>query len=686
MNQFQLFPPPSPEDRASTNPFRKGKKKQSEETNPPSPVPLEELKNPNKTEAVLFQIVEDTKTNNIQPPPRAHIPRSESRSAPRSSSRQNARPERQTSSSSAETGSTTLVNCSNRSFASPSSRNGQSPPPSRSPGQPLKSIFPRYDFNIPLSQQKYYPQSSNGPRTRSKPRELTLSPAPAIDQVLGPKTVPASATDFPAGPLDSPEIRYSSPSELKSLWEAANGQRPQDLSGTFNLRMERTEPAKFTFGNSQRPLYTLNTYSTNELCISRADPSKPNTNTTIPIMILNLEDRKRRETPNDGLVTRIFSRLAAMLAVEQASHLQKQHHLAPSEASRVEADALKRASALESHRLVWNSSQRVYELNHASLSKQKPQPRPALVGAAGVALSPVQKRYQGTLHISVSPSSASPGDSRSVGSNLPVISITTPALSNPVDDDANRAASPRTSTLPLTDSDEPLASLDLTSRTLSVSAAAILASIPSLYAIDSLVAALLAVAVSDEAANPVLADMLTVQESQAQAQCHYSNPARGKKLITTLAEWEDHCQDDDDDDDDFGSSSSPTRSRSRSQSQSGTHPPKRTLNPLTRLFSSKSSPPPKLKKTKPQKPVVEEFDLEKYGRSFASSSSSSSREEEDEHEHEKESRKQLPALVRAALRALFWALDVVVWVLGAGVKVVAWVVVHGARCVTSDRF
>lgn len=450
----------------------------------------------------------------------------------------------------------------------------------------------------------------------------------------------------------------------------------------------RTEPATFTFGDSQRPFYTLNTYSTNELCISRADPSKPNTNTTIPIMMLNLEDRKRRENPTDGLVTHVFSRLAAMLAVEQASHLQKQHHLAPSEASRVEADALKRASALESHRLVWNSSQRVYELNHASLAKQKPQPRPALVGAAGVALSPVQKRYQGTLHISVSPSAAPPGDSESRSSNLPVISITTPGLSTPVDDDANRAASPRTSTLPLTDSDEPLASLDLASNTLSVSAAAILASIPSLYAIDSLVAALLAVAVSDETANPVLADMLTVHESQAksQTQCHYSNPARGKKLIATLAEREDYHQDDDDD---SGSSSSPTRARSRSQSrsqsQSGPQPPKRALNTLlTRLFSSKSGLPPKRKKIKSQKTVVEEFDLEKYGRSFASSTSSSSSREEKEDKDE-ESRKKLPALVRAALRALFWALDVVVWVLSAGVKVVAWVVVHGVRCVSSDR-
>lgn len=246
MSQFQLFPPPPVEDNVSTNPFRRGKKKQSTNTKPPSPIPLEDLKNSNRTEAVLFQIIEDT--GNIQPPPKAHIFRSQSpihrsgaspkpKEAPRSSSRQSDRPKRQASSASAGTGSTTLVN-STRSVVSPISQDAS--PESDSQGAPINSIFPRYNFSLPLNQQKYYSQSSNdSPRTRVRPRGLTLSPPPPIDQALGPKTVPASVMDFPTGVLDTPEIRYSTLTELKDLWEAANGQRPQDLTGSFNLRMIR---------------------------------------------------------------------------------------------------------------------------------------------------------------------------------------------------------------------------------------------------------------------------------------------------------------------------------------------------------------------------------------------------------------------------------------------------------------
>lgn len=238
MSSFQLFPPPSPEGRVPTNPFRKGKKQQSADA---SPTLLENLKNSGRTEAVLFQVTEDT--NNIQPPPKAHITVSRSspqESAARSSSRENAWPERQDSVSSVETWSTAFIinNNNNRGFASPDSQERSSPAPSRSPGLPMRSIFPRYDFNLPLSQQRYYPRSSNSPQTHSGPRGLTLLPA-EIDPALGPKTGSASAMRLPTGTLELDEIGYSSTAELKGLWEAANGQRPQDLPGTFNLRMER---------------------------------------------------------------------------------------------------------------------------------------------------------------------------------------------------------------------------------------------------------------------------------------------------------------------------------------------------------------------------------------------------------------------------------------------------------------
>jgi hypothetical protein len=83
-------------------------------------------------------------------------------------------------------------------------------------------------------------QSSDQPTKKSRRPHLTLATSSSeIDHVLGPKTVPASVLNFPNGISDSEEIRYSTPYDLEVLWEAANGQRPQSLAGTFNLRMSR---------------------------------------------------------------------------------------------------------------------------------------------------------------------------------------------------------------------------------------------------------------------------------------------------------------------------------------------------------------------------------------------------------------------------------------------------------------
>lgn len=187
MSQFQLFPPPSPK-KVSKNPFRRELRRQSDK--PASPIPLADLSKESRTEAVLFQIIEDT--NDIKPPPKARIPKSNAASSsskeiekPRSSSR------------------------SQKAHESPDI-----------PDIPMKSMFPRYNPNVSLSEQQYYPAE--------------------IDRALGPKTVPASVMNFPLGALELDEVHYASAAELQGLWEAANGQRPQDLSGTFNLRIARS--------------------------------------------------------------------------------------------------------------------------------------------------------------------------------------------------------------------------------------------------------------------------------------------------------------------------------------------------------------------------------------------------------------------------------------------------------------
>jgi hypothetical protein len=382
-------------------------------------------------------------------------------------------------------------------------------------------------------------------------------------------------------------------------------------------------------------------------------------NSSVSVMMLKLEDRKRRLPPNDGLVTLLFSRLAAMLAIGEAEEIAKQHHLSSAEASKVEGNALKRAAAQESCSLLWNNEKRLYELQHPSHCKQQP---PALVGAAGfgaagIPLSPVRSKYAGILHISVSTPSS---DSKS--RQPPTIIVTTPLSPNALEA-ATQAATPRTSTLPLTDSDEPLASLDLGTMTLSISATAIINTIPSLYAIDSLVAAMLAVAASDETTNPVLADMALYDPKQ---ESHHfsslSNPASGGmftgKLVATLAERED------------AEESNRLMSKIKS-SKFKSDTPTDSNGSGKRSFWSWGRSKPEKPKNKDKQIMIEQFDLEKYGRY----GSSSSREGQ-----------KLPGPTRGILRLLFFGLNMIVKTLEVLVKILAWLLVSVTRCVTSEKF
>lgn len=381
----------------------------------------------------------------------------------------------------------------------------------------------------------------------------------------------------------------------------------------------------------------------------RNHPLKPNR--SVQVMMLKLEDRARRQPPHDGLVTIIFSKLAAMLAVEQAAELRRLHHLAPTEALEVETNAVKRAAAQESCRLIWNARQGRYELQHPALLKQN---APSLVGEDGNQLSRVQTKKPGTLHITVS---------KRPGTQPPSILVTSPVAPNAVEG-ADSAATPRTSTLPLTDNDEPLASLDLGSMCLSICAGLTTTIIPSLYAIDSLVAAILEVAVSDEATNPVLADREIYTPGHVSVQPPRETVRRNKirnslaatstqtkrftgKLIATIAEREDAEEE----------------AMLMAQLRSSTASSKNKNKDKKKNSQSKS------KSTK--QIVIDEIDLEKYGR-YGSSSSRAGQE--------------LPGPTRLVLRLMVWLLEVVVTALTAGVKCLAWMLVNVTRCLTSEQF
>ncbi|XRM37308.1 hypothetical protein ABZX51_000789 [Aspergillus tubingensis] len=617
MSQFQLFP--SPSDSRPSKELPRVPKKPAIKTHTEMR-PMEEIRDKSSpTEAVIFKLIQDTHTS-IRPPAKA-MSRSNPVSIPdtireRETSKSPLRHDRHKRSAE-------RVGSPSHSVKSASL---QSSLPAAAPVVPMKSTFPRYNYDLPMNQQHYYQEPSFNSHWELS-RSETETPPPEIDRALGPKTVPASVLNFPAGVLD-PVERYSTQEELQSLWEIANGQRPQSLPGTFNLCVDRIDANTLTFGDPKSPFYTLRATSANDISIIRKHPSKQDS--SVPVMNLKLEDKSRRQPPCDGLVSILFPRLAAILAIDQAAEVAEELRLSPIEAAKAEGEALKRVAAQESCKLLWNQSKRVYELHHPALCKQQP---PALVGAAGIPLSPVRSKYSGVLHITVSSLPKEGGCSQP-----PTILVTTPLPADVVETGA-MAATPRTSTLPLTDADEPLASLDLRTMTLSLATGSIAATIPSLYAVDCLVSALLTVAVSDESTRPVLEGLKLYDQGLSTPPS--STPR--EEMITALAEQEDAKE---------GSQLwSKVKSQPKSDDRKGYHFWKRGP-----------------KKPKAQKAIIEEFDMDKYGRYQGGS-----REGEE-----------LPRITRGCLRVLFWGFNVVVHGLTMVVKGIAWMVVNLTRCCATD--
>ncbi|KAL4931160.1 uncharacterized protein BDV17DRAFT_22034 [Aspergillus undulatus] len=706
-SQFQLFPPPAPQG-VPKNPFRRGPRKPSIDSQSTTSTPLEESRSrATEAKAVVFQVVEPS---SIKLPPQAHVPPL----PPRSSTpelRQAPLEESLYSSSPQVERRGGIASELNNPSSGPSDQHSEiglrpvSPPqPSVSPVVPIKSIFPQFNPNAPPTQHQYHGRANSFSRPRRRPEglKLDITPAPEIDRALGPRTVPADVHDF--GMLSPAETQYSSPEQLKALWDAANGQRADNLSKAFNIRMERLDPATFVFGDPSAPFYTMQTYSTNEVSLMRGNPCIPNSN--IPIMMLQLEDRRRREAPNDGLVSHLFSRLAAMLAIDQATELSRQHQLSPPDAMEVEANALKRAAALESCKLSWNPAKQVYELRHPSLAtqyqnqnqNQNQQPGP----------STAQRQSSGgALHISVSKPTTEAHQSRIQNLGVqpqrqaPTIVVTAPRPNNTDAAAAAAFASPRTSTLPLSgsdpDSDETLASLDLRTMTLSISASAINKTIPSLYAIDSVVAAILAVSVSDVATNPALADMAfydpsKTTQAQAQAQQVLAPPqaahtANRLKLYATLAEREGH----DGNDIDNEIQPDPPTFTLPSRTQQPQVPPPRiyrkwlnpfSLSPLRSKIayamhrSRRQNTKSNSNATSPATPGVEEIDLEKYGIGTSATAQTQTKQKQKD---------ELPGVARGIVKLITWGFKLTFWALGVAFKLIGWVISVLFRCVTGKK-
>ena len=528
-------------------------------------------------------------------------------------------------------------------------------------------MFPPYNPNLPLDQQAYYPQreaSSQGQvisREEYSPRVTSPS---QLDEVLGgAKTAPSSVLDFSMDDAAVKVPKFSAAQELDNLWEATNGQEPDAVMLGFDLQMSRylfsswklqtnlisfsIEPATFTFGSTpSMPFYTLQTYSTNELSIHRTKPRQPTVK--IPILLLALEPEARRLSPNDGLITYIFPKLAAMLAIDQSNGLAAEHELGPTHRDEMQAEAVARAAAQESCRLTWNEAGRRYELAHPAIGRD-PNKSPRIAQSP---TSPLKADFP-VLHITVSSHALSspPG----ITTTPPVILVTNP---DHLPTTFSMPASTRVSTLPLYESDEPLASLDFGTMTLHISAKSILQLIPSLYAIDSLVSAIFAVAVADEVTNPLMAqmDLWTPRISPTAPGSVFDGGSvagkgyAGSVLYATLGEREE----------------AEDEARLMRQLREKGNKGKAKKVSKKGFWRRKQ----KAEKSRPKRILVDEFDLEKLGHYQSG---------------DREGQK-LPRVTRSVVKTMVLLLQFIVWSLTTLVRVLTWILVGLTRAVTSEKF
>lgn len=244
---LQLFPSTSP---VKTGPKRKGSRRYPVKAQTPEPI-IEEVKSSNDgAKGVVIQVIEERAPSPVSVPPKAHVAERSRSNTPTSQlceRRGAASPAPLRAASPADTfqsghsTSPTLV----RSNSAASTTDTRSPL--------MRSIFPRYNPNLPLAQQRYYPDPARGASPTNLPREVVskaeyspsmYSPGSAgkiskHGYAEGPKTAPASVFNFPAGVLDKTIAEYSTMEELAGLWDAANGQSSNENPNSYKLQINR---------------------------------------------------------------------------------------------------------------------------------------------------------------------------------------------------------------------------------------------------------------------------------------------------------------------------------------------------------------------------------------------------------------------------------------------------------------
>lgn len=230
-------------------------------------------------------------------------------------------------------------------------------------GQPLRSIFPTYNPDLPLNQQNYVPTQlspTHIPRavisrqTYHGDGQNAQSP-PVRSPVRSPLSAESNSR-WPRRAQEPPVIPTTcSVEQLKSLWKVANGWKASSSEGrVYCLKMTQGKDVPvYTLSSTTQPFYNLRldpTSASAYVTLSRHDPSKPykapkpdpsSSSSSIlsgvvgsagggssgkvtdgkhwhEALTTTLEEESRRHPPNDGLVALLMPTPATKMAVDKA--------------------------------------------------------------------------------------------------------------------------------------------------------------------------------------------------------------------------------------------------------------------------------------------------------------------------------------------------------------------------------
>ena len=241
----------------------------------------------------------------------------------------------------------------------------------------MRSIFPRYNPEVPLEHQPYFPTQTSPkhiPKTVINRRPYSPSISDDTDRMLlglqSPAPVGFAPGRFPRGLQDEAILEPSSNDEMKELWKVSNGWRVSASEGrSFCLKMtSATEEPVHTLSSATQTFYTLRLVPTStsaHMTMTKQDPSKPvkdlsprlgsssKSNNGMEVMSTTLEEAARRLPPNDGLVALLYPKAASNMVIEMANKPNRQ-----------DQESIQAAAERECGRLVWDEDSKHHYLVH----------------------------------------------------------------------------------------------------------------------------------------------------------------------------------------------------------------------------------------------------------------------------------------------------------------------------------